>query len=219
MAERRLIKEQGPGGGCVVRLVGDKGDVFVSDEHPNEEDAVAEVKRWSEWADGVADGTVESIYYIVALPETWVGGIALGHPYSGLNVKIGRTRNIKTRFANLQTGAFGRIFVHALEPGGSELEAQLHAKFAEDRRTGEWFACSERLARHIIQVWRKTRILLPGHWNYILQLHERSEINQAVRNVFDGPPDMVNPSLGDDWHGSVFVDLVNFGPLSRKPSK
>lgn len=219
MSKTTVLEEEGPTGGCVLRVHGSTGEVFVTDEHATKELAQQEVNAWLAWSDGVPSGTVESIYYIVCVPETWVGGIALGHPYSGLQVKIGRTKNVLKRLSNLQTGSPGRLFVHALEPGGSELESVRHAQFDADRRNGEWFACSARLANHMTETWMKYRILPPGHWQYIYQLRFRSDINAHVREVFGGAPDMVNPSLEDPWQGKVFVDLVNFGRIERKPSK
>lgn len=35
-------------------------------------------------------------------------------------MKIGRSNNVLKRLSNLQTGTFGQLILHALEPGGSE---------------------------------------------------------------------------------------------------
>ena len=134
MGDRTVQEGIGPNGGCILRLSGSQGEVFVTDEHSCRSDAMAEIAAWSAWTDGVIAGNAESIYYIVNVPKTWVGGIALGHAYSGLRVKIGKTRNILTRLSNLQTGASGRIFVHALEPNHAGLEAKRHRQFESDRR-------------------------------------------------------------------------------------
>jgi len=39
-------------------------------------------------------------------------------------------------------------------------------------------------------------------------LMARIHAYQIMRNVLGRPPDMVNPSISEPWHGSVFLDLV-----------
>lgn len=56
-------------------------------------------------------------------------------------------------------------------------------------------------------------MLPPEDQEKLSQLPDRIEIYRSVREALGTAPDMVNPSLGEDWKGSVFVDLV-YRPLS-----
>ena len=50
----------------VVEVQDNKGSiVYTTDEYQTREEAEATAKRWSEWADGVPAGIVDSIYYIL----------------------------------------------------------------------------------------------------------------------------------------------------------
>ncbi|WP_186001595.1 GIY-YIG nuclease family protein [Streptomyces sp. IB201691-2A2] len=64
----------------------------------------------------------------------------IGSPDSAL-VKIGWTDNPKRRLRNLQTGSPVPLHLLALFEfeGGSIVEAELHRRFADKRRHGEWF--------------------------------------------------------------------------------
>lgn len=62
----------------------------------------------------------------------------IGSPGSPL-VKIGWTDNPKRRLRNLQTGSPVPLQLLALFEGGSIVEAELHRRFADRRRHGEWF--------------------------------------------------------------------------------
>jgi|JI10StandDraft_1071094.scaffolds.fasta_scaffold430294_2 hypothetical protein len=216
MSRRWIEHGRSEGGAHVARVMSEAfGEDFETDEHPTESAAVAEAVAWQRWADAVAKGATSCVYYIVAVPENWPGAPPGTHPYTGLRVKIGRTRDLLSRLRNLQTGSFGRLVVRALEPGGQRLEATRQKQFGFDRRLGEWFACSDALRVHMSRTFAKYRVLPPGHGHYIEQLDNRSPITDALWRFCGGPPDMVNPSLGDPWHGTVFLDLVHFGPLGR----
>ncbi|MEU9438370.1 GIY-YIG nuclease family protein [Streptomyces sp. NPDC048252] len=62
----------------------------------------------------------------------------IGSPSSPL-VKIGWTDNPKRRLRNLQTGSPVPLRLLALFEGGNTVEAELHRRFADKRRHGEWF--------------------------------------------------------------------------------
>jgi hypothetical protein len=52
--------------------------------------------------------------------------------------------------------------------------------------------------------------VLPREHQYlVLELQDRIKILRATRKVFDGVPDMINPSLNEPWSGKVFIDLVH----------
>jgi len=65
-------------------------------------------------------------------------------------IKIGRARNPAGRRADLQTGTPERLVVLGSFTGGEFVEAQLHAEFAEDRISGEWFRPTDRLVSLIL---------------------------------------------------------------------
>ncbi len=54
-------------------------------------------------------------------------------------VKIGRTTDIASRMVRFQTANLERLQLLAIMPGGAELEAELHKRFADARINGEWF--------------------------------------------------------------------------------
>jgi hypothetical protein len=69
----------------------------------------------------------------------------------GAYVKIGFTdaRTPGDRLTAMQTGSPVKLKVLAFVPGGRTEEQKLHARFATERRHGEWFAVSQELARLI----------------------------------------------------------------------
>lgn len=162
------------------------------------------------WANNVSSGKVSSIYYILQVPDTWAGSSDKNNPYSGLYVKIGRSNNVLKRLSNLQTGAFGQLILHALEPGGSEKENYLHEKFSNERRQGEWFVCTKELTKHIFTTWFKNKMLPPEHQIKIMQLAERIGIYSHVHTLMGGKPDLVNPSISEPWECEkyVLVDMI-----------
>ncbi|MFJ8028453.1 GIY-YIG nuclease family protein [Streptomyces sp. NPDC096311] len=62
----------------------------------------------------------------------------IGSPGSPL-VKIGWTDNPERRLRHLQTGSPVPLELLALFEGGHIAEAELHRRFADKRRHGEWF--------------------------------------------------------------------------------
>lgn len=72
-------------------------------------------------------------------------------------IKIGCTRNFKTRLNSLQTSAAETLTVIGTVPGGFELERELHAALDDYRLSGEWFKPTPAVLRTI-----KRQIALPG---------------------------------------------------------
>jgi excisionase family DNA binding protein len=68
---------------------------------------------------------------------------------SGPFVKIGTTRNIKSRLQNLQISHPTPIALVGTIPGGVRVERELHRRFASLRVNGEWFREVEDLAVYI----------------------------------------------------------------------
>jgi len=193
----------------VVDVCYDSDDFYFTSQHfNNESDAINWSKNWGHWANNVADGTVDSIYYILQVPDTWPGPLGSNNPYHGLFVKIGRSNNVLKRLANLQTGTFGQLIIHALEPGGSSREKELHQLFSSERRQGEWFSCTPKIVQHIFQTWFLNKMLPPEHQKKIIELKYRIRDYSAAREIMGKPFDTINPSLHDEWHGTVFVDLI-----------
>jgi hypothetical protein len=67
-------------------------------------------------------------------------------------IKIGWSRNVGTRLAQLQTANPDPIVLLATTPGGRALERQLHERFASDRVSGEWFDATDELLNHIAEL-------------------------------------------------------------------
>lgn len=187
------------------RVVRDDGFVYLTEICGTEAEALSLARRFANWHE---DPRAETIYYILAVPHSWPGPHPQAHRYSGLDVKIGRTRDLMMRVANLRTGTTSQLIIHAIEPGDSKLERERHEQFAKGRRQGEWFSCSPRLAQQIFRVWWRNNLLPPQHQAEVLLLQERIDTYLGVREIIGGPPDLVNPSLGEPWHGKVMVDLV-----------
>jgi hypothetical protein len=203
-------------GGFRVRVHRDGQEfVYETDSFPSAESALAAGQRWAQWAEDLPSGNADTIYYILVVPETWPGPPPGGHPFSGLHMKIGRTNNVLTRLQNLKTGTSGELIIHALEPGEAAVEQRRHQQFANDRRQGEWFACSPELCQHAMDTWERNNLLPPEHQRRMMRLLDRIRIYRGVREVFGKAPDMVNPSLTEKWTGSVLVDTL-FTSLVKK---
>lgn len=89
-------------------------------------------------ADACADPALaggESIYFIQ--------GEATGL------IKIGYSRNLLTRFGQLQTASADVLRLLLRSPGDQQHERELHGRFAPWRRHGEWFEPAKPLLRHI----------------------------------------------------------------------
>lgn len=189
------------------------GFEYSTDEVPTPEAARSSARSWINWAEGIADGEVESVYYIVSVPFTWVGPPRGCHRYSGLRVKIGRAHDVLKRLANLRTGTADDLIIHALEPGSAHVEAQRHREFASDRvdQGREWFSCSPRLMEHVWRTWKRNNLLPRVHQMEVVRLQERIDMYALVRDRI-GQPDLVNPGLNEPWNGKVvFQDLAYRG--------
>ncbi|WP_449540923.1 GIY-YIG nuclease family protein [Enterobacter ludwigii] len=198
-------------GKYVFDMLLDSGELYyTSHSFDTKVDANSWMEEWQTWANNVSSGKVSSIYYILQVPDTWPGSSDKNNPYSGLYVKIGRSNNVLKRLSNLQTGTFGQLILHALEPGGSEKENYLHEKFSNERRQGEWFICTKELTKHIFTTWFRNKMLPPEHQIKLMQLAERIGIYSHVHSLMRGKPDLVNPSISEPWEceKNVFVDLV-----------
>jgi len=97
-------------GGYVSDIFLDNDEFYFTSVHFDfHKEANQWITKWVFWANNLLDGTVESIYYILQVPDTWAGPAPTAHPYSGLFVKIDRTNNVLKRLSNLQTVLFGTI--------------------------------------------------------------------------------------------------------------
>ncbi|WP_181421657.1 GIY-YIG nuclease family protein [Curtobacterium sp. MCBD17_030] len=71
-------------------------------------------------------------------------------------IKIGCTRNLKSRVNSLQTSSAEPLNVLGTVPGGFELERQMHEALSPHRLSGEWFAPTPKVLRLI-----KKQLALP----------------------------------------------------------
>lgn len=193
---------------------------YWTDEFQSLDEAESAAKKWIYWYENASSNRASSVYYILAIPETWIGPPLDAHRYSGLSVKIGVAKDVRKRFQNLKTGSPAKLIIHAIEPGGSEVEKRRHAEFATDRRSGEWFCCSEALTKHIFRTWYRNNLLPPEQRMEVVWLQERIDAYLKAREILGGVPDMVNPSINDKWTGTVFMDLAYaHGFMSLRPVK
>lgn len=65
-------------------------------------------------------------------------------------LKIGTSANIEKRFDALQTSASVKLTLLLTIPGSTDLETELHRRFAHLRESGEWFQHTDEL-RHCIE--------------------------------------------------------------------
>lgn len=68
---------------------------------------------------------------------------------AGGQIKIGWSRKVATRLAQLQTGSANQLKLLATVPGGRGLEQSLHKQFHHLRLAGEWFLAAPELLDHI----------------------------------------------------------------------
>lgn len=208
-------------GKYVFDMLLDSGELYdTSHFFDTREDANSWMEEWHTWENNVSSGKESSIYYILQVPDSWAGSSDENNPYSGLYVKIGRSNNVLKRLSNLQTGTFGQLILHALEPGGSKKENYLHEKFSNERRQGEWFICTKELTKHIFTTWFRNKMLPPEHQMKIMQLADRIGIYSYVHRLMGGKPDLVNPSISEPWKCEkyVFVDLV-YSSLAKQVNR
>lgn len=64
-------------------------------------------------------------------------------------IKIGVSCEVKKRLATLQTASPVRLSLLMVLRGGYELEAELHKRFSNFRRNGEWFEPSAEILNYI----------------------------------------------------------------------
>ncbi|MFT4529569.1 MAG: hypothetical protein ACJAYO_000254 [Thalassolituus oleivorans] len=211
---KKIYSDQGGRYICEYYIDGDLA--YVSKPSNTRYEAELEVDMWRIWLDTLPLGQFSSIYYIVEIPETWSGSSNEKNILMGLRVKIGRTKNIETRLSNLKTGSSGELIVLALEPGDSTREREIHKKFSSCRRQGEWFVLTAPLLEHIRSIFFKYKALPPGHLEKVRSVFTRAVLFNKVRDFLGHPPELVNPSLEEDWSdvSSVLIDLV-YGPRKR----
>lgn len=76
---------------------------------------------------------------------------------AGKNYKIGVSKDIVKRAANLQVGCPEEITIVASTPGDEVIEKNLHHKFGEfsTRKNGEWFSLSKPDVNNLISGWAR----------------------------------------------------------------
>jgi hypothetical protein len=77
---------------------------------------------------------------------------------AGGQIKIGWSKKVSARLAQLQTGSAVPIKLLATTPGGLALERRLHKQFHHLRLSGEWFLAAPELLDHIASLATVTPI-------------------------------------------------------------
>jgi hypothetical protein len=67
------------------------------------------------------------------------------------DVKIGYSERPGRRLDQLQTGRADRLSLLAAFPGTAQLEADLHRRFAEHRKCGEWFSPAPEIFAWVVE--------------------------------------------------------------------
>jgi len=198
-----------------TKILDGKGkNIYTTDPFSSELDSNRQAEKWMFWFENAPLNKAESIYYILSVPDNWIGSGVSDNPYNGLQVKIGITKSLRKRIANLKTGSEGQLILHAIEPGDKNKEKEIHKKFGSDRRQGEWFICSRLLYKHIMDTWKRNILLPPEYQNAIIELYERIAIYKEIQKF--GPFDMINPSINDEWGKTNFIDLVYSNIVKNK---
>ena len=82
-------------------------------------------------------------------------------------VKIGRTNNIKHRFAKMRTANRDIVLIDCW-PGGEVEEQRMHSMLENDRISGEWFRDNETVRRAIVDASASAKMLglkgVPAPW-------------------------------------------------------
>jgi hypothetical protein len=84
-----------------------------------------------------------------ALAASYVEGSCVYFAAVGGRIKIGWSKKVGTRIAQLQTGNAEPIELLGVLPGGRFHERRLHQQFAAARLSGEWFAATPDLLAFI----------------------------------------------------------------------
>lgn len=71
---------------------------------------------------------------------------------AGERIKIGWSRRVSGRLAQLQTGSAEPIRLLGTVAGGRALERRLHDQFDHLRLSGEWFSAAPELLNHVAHV-------------------------------------------------------------------
>jgi T5orf172 domain len=71
---------------------------------------------------------------------------------AGGSIKIGWSKKVSARLAQLQTGSAVPIKLLGTMPGGLAVERRVHARFAHLRLSGEWFTAAPELLAYVDEV-------------------------------------------------------------------
>lgn len=99
---------------------------------------VEEAKRVEQAAREVADRDARAAA-LAAERAARVDQVYLIRERGSKRCKIGHSIDVADRLRDLQSGSSRRLYIAATIPGGEELERELHARFAQERKLGEWF--------------------------------------------------------------------------------
>ena len=90
-------------------------------------------------------------------------------------MKIGSASNVMKRLGALQTGSPHRLWLMHICDGGLKEEGDLHRRFAQFRRNGEWFALSDEHLRE--------EFTLFGNAEYMNEPVPENELMRVIFNL------------------------------------
>ena len=121
---------------------------------PNRSDPEPDALEWDLARTGQFPPTKEDMIVYMSRPRKPPGLSANGFVYfiqsfgQGL-IKIGSSDDPRNRLSVLQCGSPVALHLVGVIDGGEARERELHRRFAEERRHGEWFEASKRLVEFI----------------------------------------------------------------------
>lgn len=93
-------------------------------------------------------GPIEAVEKAIAARD----GSSVYFADAGGQIKIGWSKKVSQRLAQLQTGSASPIKLLGTMPGGLAVERRVHAKFAHLRLSGEWFTAAPELLAYVDEV-------------------------------------------------------------------
>jgi hypothetical protein len=86
---------------------------------------------------------------VEVLPDNGEGHVYFIEAVGSNQVKIGYSKNVKSRLRSLQTGSPFELILLGVVPGSMSLELDLHKEFDCYRQQGEWFSVSDEIISYV----------------------------------------------------------------------
>lgn len=128
-------------------------------------------------------------------------------------VKIGVTRNLSKRQIALSGGVPGGVVVLATLPGGQDVEAFLHEKFAAHRLNGEWFSRSDEIRDFINDILNGKKGLIPFE---DLNIHRQYRVSDMAAEAVADSKRMLLAILDHEYKGPGDTIEAAFARIEKR---